>query len=292
MPSAENSPFEASYEALEYAFRVRTDLAPIGLVADRLLYPFRRSADGQGPVYSLVQLPGHQGFALRLGRQQLHRVQTPGAILGKLMHEIHGEAIRSTRHRILVHAGAVSWKAKGILLPAEKGSGKTTLVAGLIRAGFDYLTDEAAVIDPESGWLHPYPRPLSLKDPTVDLFPGLRENLPRELGSRKLLMTPVSPSALRRRSVGRSCRVQFVVLPQYRADGPTLLSRISRSEALVALAENSFNFEHFGPKGFNVLADIVKDAECYRLSMQNLESSVLAIQELVQDLDVRSLKDG
>ena len=41
-------------------------------------------------------------------------------------------------------AGSVACRGRGLILPAPSGGGKTTLVAGLVAAGFDYLSDEVA----------------------------------------------------------------------------------------------------------------------------------------------------
>ena len=65
--------------------------------------------------------------------------------------------------RVFVHSGAVGWQGQGILLPGESMSGKSTLVAELVRAGAEYYSDEFALLDPE-GRLHRYPRPISLRD--------------------------------------------------------------------------------------------------------------------------------
>jgi hypothetical protein len=42
-------------------------------------------------------------------------------------------------------------------------AGKTTLVAALVRAGARYYSDEFAVLD-KNGLVHPYAKPLSLRD--------------------------------------------------------------------------------------------------------------------------------
>jgi hypothetical protein len=63
---------------------------------------------------------------------------------------------------IFVHAGAVVWQGRAIVIPGRSRAGKSTLVAELVRAGAGYLSDEYAVIDP-SGLVLPYPRPLSLR---------------------------------------------------------------------------------------------------------------------------------
>jgi hypothetical protein len=282
VPMAESSAFEASYEALEYKFRVRTDLPRIALVADRLLRPFRSSANGRAPVYSLVPLRRGPGYGLWLGRRRLIEVRTTGGLLGRLIFEINGEAIRRTRRVMLLHAGAVAWKRQGVLLPAKRESGKTTLVAGLIRAGFNYLTDEAAVIDPGDGYLHPYPKPLSVDHPSMELLSGLRERLLPELGSGSYIQYQVPPGDLRPRAIGRPCRVRYVVFPQYSPEVPTRLSPITRAEALYTLTQNSFNLEYFDSGGVDVLADVVRDAECFRLTMRDLQSPVRALQKLIQ----------
>lgn len=282
MPTAKNPPFEGSYEALDYRFRVRTRVPRMGLVADRLLRPFRTSGDGRSPVYSLVRLQGDAGYDLRIGRRRLHQVLTPGAVLGRLIFEINQQAIRCTKSSILIHAGAVAWQGKGVLLPAKMESGKTTLVAGLIQAGFDYLTDEAAVLDPKTGRLHPYPKPLSVEHASVELLPGLRQKLLPEFAWPNYIQYQVPPIDLRPGSVGRTCSITHVVLPQYRPGAPTILSSISRAAALFGLAENTFNLQRFGARGLQVLADLLRNAECYRLSMNDLPSSVGTLKELVQ----------
>jgi hypothetical protein len=71
-------------------------------------------------------------------------------------------AFRASEH-IFVHAGAVAHEGKAIVLPGKTHAGKTTLVAALVRAGAVYLSDEYAPID-AAGLVHPYARPLSIRD--------------------------------------------------------------------------------------------------------------------------------
>ena len=63
---------------------------------------------------------------------------------------------------LFVHAGVVGWKDRAILVPGRSFSGKSTLVAAMVRAGATYYSDEYAVID-HRGMVHPYARPLSLR---------------------------------------------------------------------------------------------------------------------------------
>jgi hypothetical protein len=69
----------------------------------------------------------------------------------------------AARGRVFVHAGVVGWRGTAIVVPGRSGSGKSRLVAALVRAGAAYYSDEYAVFD-RFGRVHPYPAPLSWRD--------------------------------------------------------------------------------------------------------------------------------
>ncbi|MEK6410340.1 MAG: hypothetical protein AABN34_25750 [Acidobacteriota bacterium] len=65
--------------------------------------------------------------------------------------------------RVFVHAGVVGWRGKAIVIPGRSFSGKTSLVAALVKAGAIYYSDEYAVLD-DQGRVHHYARPLSIRE--------------------------------------------------------------------------------------------------------------------------------
>jgi hypothetical protein len=65
-------------------------------------------------------------------------------------------------HRVFVHAGVVGWKGKAIVIPGRSYTGKSTLVAALVRAGATYYSDEYAVFD-SKGLVHPFAKPLEIR---------------------------------------------------------------------------------------------------------------------------------
>jgi hypothetical protein len=67
------------------------------------------------------------------------------------------------RRRVFVHAGVVGWKGQAIILPGQSYTGKTTLVAEMVKAGATYYSDEYAVLDAR-GRVHPYTRPLQIRE--------------------------------------------------------------------------------------------------------------------------------
>jgi hypothetical protein len=88
--------------------------------------------------------------------------------------------------RIFVHAGVVGWQEKAILIPGASFSGKSTIVAELLRAGATYYSDEYAVIDAR-GRVHPYARELRLRATGLSGVKRMRAaDFEAETGSRPL----------------------------------------------------------------------------------------------------------
>ena len=84
------------------------------------------------------------------------------------------------RRRLFVHAGVVGWNGRAILVPGASHAGKSTLVAALLAAGATYYSDEYAVLDPQ-GRVHPFPRPIRLRD-AREIATSLE---PEQLGGRR-----------------------------------------------------------------------------------------------------------
>jgi hypothetical protein len=86
---------------------------------------------------------------------------------------------------IFIHAGVVSHAGTAIVIPGSSHSGKTTLVAELVRQGASYYSDEFAVVDP-AGLIHPYAKPLSIRGPRATVF-----GVPTELPTHQIGTEPV-----------------------------------------------------------------------------------------------------
>lgn len=104
----------------------------------------------------------------------------------------------AARRRTFVHAGAVGWRGRAVIIPGSTMSGKTTLVAELVRAGADYYSDEYAVLDAR-GRLHAFPKPLSIReDVTYRQTPLPVESLGGKAGSKPLPIAMVLLNEYRR----------------------------------------------------------------------------------------------
>jgi hypothetical protein len=97
------------------------------------------------------------------GGQRRAVAEDLGEAFSVLESEIRQSVAAAARGRTFVHAGVVGWRGHAILVPGRSRSGKTTLVAELIKAGAVYYSDEFAVLD-RRGRVHPFAKSLSIRE--------------------------------------------------------------------------------------------------------------------------------
>jgi hypothetical protein len=273
---------DETYRLDGFGFRLRSDMPDAPEALDRLLGPIR----GPGPVdaeYSLaVERRGAAPYALYFGDRMIQVAGSGAWMFDRVMADVTERALFANRKVVAVHAGAVSLGGAGVLLPATAGSGKSTLTCGLVIDGFDLLSDEAALIDPGDGTVWPFLRPIALERPSFDVLPGLFERLPDAYGSFSSGRVYLGADDLRAGSAGRHCSVRHVVLPRYRSGARTELVAIGRADALAEMTIGCFNRRAFGPSSVEVLASVLRDSTCHRMTIGDLPSAVHAIRTLVQ----------
>lgn len=124
------------------------------------------------------------------------------------------------KDRVFIHAGVVGWKGRAILIPGRSFSGKTTLVAALLRRGASYYSDEYAVLDSD-GYVHPYSKPLAI----------------REGGTAR--QTKYRAEALGGRRGTRPLPVGVVVVSKYQAGARWRPRHLSQGLGALALLDNA-----------------------------------------------------
>jgi hypothetical protein len=149
------------------------------------------------------------------------------------------------RRRVFVHAGVVGWRGRAIVIPGRSHSGKTTLVAALVRAGATYYSDEYAVLDTQ-GRVHPYPRPLSIRE-------GATERPGRH-----------SAEALGGRTSNLPLPIGLVVVTHFREGALWRPRRLTPSQGVLSLVENTVPIRRRPAAAFAALMPAVADATVLR----------------------------
>jgi len=176
-------------------------------------------------------------------------------------------------HLLVVHAAVVERANRTLLLPARPGSGKSTLCAALAYSGWRLFSDEFALIDPVSRLLLPAPRPLALKNGSIELIAKRHPEVvygPEAIdidGSRFVHARAPETSIARARE---RAAPGWIIFPRYKAHSPTTLERFPKTHALIELVGHSFNY-NFLPNGYTTLVEIVRNTECYTLEYSDLD---------------------
>jgi hypothetical protein len=196
-----------------------------------------------------------------------------------LIQDINRRAVAACDN-LSIHAGGVEREGVGLVFPGGIAAGKSTLVAGLLRAGFRYLTDEAVALDRDTLWIRPYPKPVSLDPGSWPLFPELEPDADLATGDYKAAQWQVPPNAIGPGLLGQSCPIGVVVFPRLEVGAESRLEPVGRAEALVELAGHTFRFSDRSRDALDLLAEAVRPATCYRLTVGRLEPAVALLVRL------------
>lgn len=267
-----------AFDALGFGFDVAVDDAR---VAGRIECVFQSlvTTTAAEHHYVLDAVPGSDppDCELRLDGSSIVALPDLDGLVQSLVHDLNRRATDASPHLVL-HAGGVEHHGVGVVLPGVMEAGKTTLTAGLVRAGLGYLTDEAVALDRTTLAIHPYPKPLSLDPGSWSLFPELED---RDDIAATATQWQVPPTAIGPGLLGQSCPVGLIVFPRHTAGAAVALEPVGRAEALVELAHHTIRFDEQARQGLELLAEVIRGAECYRLVAGELDDAVAAVTSLL-----------
>lgn len=180
-----------------------------------------------------------------------------------------------------IHAGVVGTGDACILLPAAAGSGKSSLTAALVHRGYRYLSDEVALIKPNTFLVPPVPLAVCLKSTGWDVmsryFPDLRQLMRHQrLDSKVVRYVPPAPASVQH----TDARVSHVVFPRYAATAPTEIRPIARSAALRRMMGECWACGHLNPTNVAELIHWIANIDCYELSFASLEDAVDLVNQV------------
>lgn len=184
---------------------------------------------------------------------------------------------------LIIHAGVVEKNGLAAILPAPPGSGKSTLTAALVLSGWRLLSDELTLIDRKTGWIHPLPRPISLKNESISVIRNFNETAFINRASHDTTKGTVAHMRPPRESVRRqheAARPGWVIFPKWRAHAQASLTPRSKAETFMYLAQNAFNYSHLGVDGFRVGTQVIDQTECYDFEYSHLDEAVAIFNKL------------
>jgi hypothetical protein len=197
-------------------------------------------------LYSIIReeiFPEEGGYKFHLFRdgKELFFGSNECELFERFASEVALYVADMTHRRVFVHAGVVGWGGSAIVIPGQSFSGKTTLVADLVRAGATYYSDEFAVFD-QHGRVHPYAQPLQI----------------RENGERRQTKYPVEQLG---GVAGRvPLPVALIVLSHYKAGAKWHPRHLSHGQGLLGMLDNTVSARRSPGPALRALKTVVSRA--------------------------------
>ena len=206
------------------------------------------------------------------------------ALLGEAGHSL----LTNLSTGVAFHAGAVSLRNLGLVLPGTSGSGKSSLTAWFIDNGFDYLTDEIVVFDSDVPNFTAFSRPLVLKSGSSVAIASLKAMASAPsiaVGSNQIIL----PTAEPRPPMQHQCRL--IVFPRFAEGAELTIEPLTAAQTGLELMACNVNARNLVNHGFDIVTSIARSVPAVMLRYGNFEllHGVLdAFAELVLQSDLDS----
>jgi hypothetical protein len=268
---------------LGYLFEVEVDSGGPREHVEALLSAYDMApAAGVAPRRYAVRTAGPDEFALLVDEEPITADANAWHVLAMLQWHLNQAVVAGgAAQYVLLHAAAAVRDGVTVILAAPMEHGKTTTVAGLVRSGYDYLSDETVALVPDSLDVHAYPKPLTLDRGSWPLFP-------------EVAVAPIGPAdaswfvpATRFRpdaQVSSGGPPLLVLLPAFQSGAVTRSTLVPPAQALVELSKSTFRFTEHPARNLRVLADLVQRHPTYALEIGDLDLAVAEIDRLRRDV--------
>lgn len=250
-------------EAFGVHFRLTAGCADAYATLDQYAFPWLRRVEAKAGrpdlAVSIDQAAGE--FRLAVGDDVVATAGEPLGLVRALIQVLDETIVERVRSVRAVHAGTVEWRGRAMLFPGATHAGKSALVAELLRRGATYFSDEYALIDAE-GRVHPYPRPLLVRDGGSEQRPLLAGSLGAAVGD--------APAPL-----------GWIFALRYQPESEWSVRAVSQGEMLMALLGNTPHTLTKAPEMIEVFQRAVSETRCFAGVRGDAKDAVERIIELI-----------
>lgn len=185
------------------------------------------------------------------------------------------------RKFLLLHAAAAERDGRAIIMTGESGAGKSTLVALLQRRGWRLMADEFVLVDPSTGLVVPFPRPISMKNAAIAVaaaaLPGARFG-PLLSGTPKGDIRHLVPNHAALAAMDEAAEPALLLFPRFGL--PAEQRPVGAGEAFVRLTQASTNYVGLGEAGFTALTRLVNGVTRMAIDYPDADTAAALIEAM------------
>lgn len=184
---------------------------------------------------------------------------------------------------LIIHAAVVERNNQAFILPGTPGSGKSTLCAALVCSGWRLLSDEMTLLSTSDGQIYPVPRPISLKNQSIDVIQkfspqGVFGQVVND--TAKGTVGHLRPPEQSVQSGAKPAQPAKLIFPKYKPASGTELTPVSKGRAMLRAAGDCFNYNVLGTQGFDSLGDLIDKCDCYEFNYSRLDEAIALFTDL------------
>lgn len=198
-------------------------------------------------------------------------------------------AVNAQDYFMCIHSGVVSDGDTCVMFPGESGRGKSSMTAAFVKAGFEYCSDEVALLTEGSFEVTPAPVAMCIKETAfetmAELFPATADlpTFKREDG--KVVRYFLPPDGVTAPTFDTPMPVRRIIFPNYDPDRPTRFEEFDKAAALkIILSECMAIPTNLDARSVGALVAWIQSTECYQLTVASMDDSVsVATRMLAKD---------
>ncbi|WP_300369494.1 hypothetical protein [Hydrogenimonas sp.] len=187
---------------------------------------------------------------------------------------------QSNPYLMAMHAGAVRFGDRSIILPGASGSGKSTLTAALTTSGFDLYSDEIALLGYD-GMLTPIPFCMNIKEGSWKILEMRFDNLCTAHEHLRFDGQKVKFLLSDKISKKRGA-VSAVVFPKYRKESACHVEPLTSCETLKRISESGYQLEQpLNEEHFELILNHLLAKPAYEMTYGSLDDAISKLAEIV-----------
>lgn len=178
---------------------------------------------------------------------------------------------------LMLHAAVAARDGRAVVIPGPPGSGKSTLCAALVTRGWQLLSDEFTLLRPDDGMAVPCPRPISLKNRSIDVMRALAPAAVLDdafAGTGKGTIGYIVPPAASVAAQTKAAQPAWIVFPTWCSGNAPHHVAMPPADCFTRLIRNAINYDAMGEAGFRIVAGLVQRCAAYDFTYDDLSTAV------------------